>query len=214
MSKLSPILLLGVCASLLAQDPPTGKPPAEEYADRAAKVDGALADEHSSVGAYLTGAQMHDWARIEYNNARRFVANHEKANKGLGYTVFNEETKAWESDPGKVPPTGNKKKGEDAAKVWTEYQKKMEALGKKNGRMFYELGAWCAKSLPSDKDKAQAAFKRALQYDPLNKDARTKLCHEKQKDGGFWLSGISDPPGGGTMPATSGLNVFSIASTR
>ncbi len=189
MTRLGALILLAAAFnSSAAQDPPpAGKPPAEEYEERCNKITTALADEHANVGAYLTSAQMHDWARIEYNNAIKQVPLHEKANKGLGYTVWNEEDKKWETDPSKIPQTGNRKKGEEADKVWTEYQKRTEQLGKKIGRLYFELGTWCVKNLAAEKDKSESAFRRAIQYDPLSKDARTKLGHQKQKDGG-WLS--------------------------
>ncbi|MBI2932641.1 MAG: hypothetical protein HYY16_13415 [Planctomycetes bacterium] len=172
---------------VLAQEPVSGKPPEEEYLERLAKIQQSTADEHAAVGNYLTSAEMHDWARVEYKNATDLVPAHEKANKGLGFTVWNEETHTWEPDLSKTPTTGNKKKGEQADKIWLEYQKKLEQLGRNIGKKYWELGSWCQRQFKDDTERARKAFEKAVEYDPTNKESRLKLGYKEQKGGG-WLS--------------------------
>lgn len=179
---------LAPSGSALAQQSGDDRSPQQIYEEKAAKIKKALADKHADIGNYLAGQKMHEWGRKEYYNALWFEPAHEKANKGLGFTVWNEMEKKWESDPDAKPPEiRNLKKGDDADRVWAEYQKKLEALRKSIGKMYEELGEWCDKKLPSEKDKAEDAFKLAIEYDPLNKDARKRMGHVKIEGGG-WFS--------------------------
>jgi hypothetical protein len=177
------ILLLGIAAIFgqAGQDAPA-KPPAEEYKDRVARVRESLAEEHYKVGEYLAGVSMHRWAREEYRKSVGFSADHAEARKRLGYVQKDGE---WEPDPNAPLETENKKKGTEEEKLKQEYDKRVEKLGKNIGRLWAELGNWCEKN--KLKPEAEAAWKLAIEYDPLNTDSRKKLGYVRQKDGP-WLS--------------------------
>src|SRR5688572_15594802 len=165
------ILLLGIAAIFgqAGQDAPA-KPPAEEYKDRVARVRESLAEEHYKVGEYLAGVSMHRWAREEYRKSVGFSADHAEARKRLGYVQKDGE---WEPDPNAPLETENKKKGTEEEKLKQEYDKRVEKLGKNIGRLWAELGNWCEKN--KLKPEAEAAWKLAIEYDPLNTDSRKKL---------------------------------------
>jgi hypothetical protein len=195
------LALLGVLIFGQAQDKPE-KPPAEEYQDRLARIKEALASEHFGVGEYLAGMGMHRWARDEYRKALSFNANHAETRKRLGYVMKDGE---WEPDQDAAMETENKKKGDDEVKARQDYDKKAEALGKKIGRMWGDTGNFCDRN--KMKAEAEAAWRLAIEYDPMNSESRKKLGFTRQKDGP-WLSpfevkirkefkeGIAKAPGG------------------
>jgi len=199
MMRLSAALvLLVVVPVLFGQDSPL--PPDQEYANKIANIKSSLADEHASIGFFLSGAGMWQWSRVEFQNGLKAITcicgqgactlppggAHEKANKGLGLVAWSDDEKRYGIDPAAKPiETRNLKKGEDAERIWSEYQKKLETLGKKIGKLYFDLGAFCQKALPAEKEKADAAFRTAIEYDPANKDARTKLGHLKQPNGSY-----------------------------
>ncbi len=188
MMRLSLLSVLALIGAALAQDPPpAAKPPDQEHADRLKTVHAGIANEHTGVGDWLASVAQHGWGRIEYTNAVKYEPNHERANKGLGFTIWNEDEKRWEVDPNSPVKVGNEKRGEDADRLWIEYQKRSTELGKKVARLWYDLGTWSEKNFASDKEKSRAAFRKALEYDPTHSEARKKLGHTKQKEGG-WLS--------------------------
>ena len=178
------IVLLGILTAFgqSAQDPPA-KPPAEEYQDRLARIKLTLADEHHKVGEYLNGVSMHRWARDEYRKAIGFNPDHAEARKKLGYTQKDGE---WEPDPSIAMETENKKKGDEAGKLKQEYDKKIEKLGKTLARQWSDLGSFCEKN--KLKAESEAAYKKALEYDPTNNESRKKLGYVRQGKGGPWLS--------------------------
>ncbi|HKS17345.1 MAG TPA: hypothetical protein VJU16_08535 [Planctomycetota bacterium] len=163
-----------------AQDP--AKPPAEDYKERLARIQAALAEEHFKIGDYLAVAAMHRWARDEYRKTIALAPDHEAARKKLGYVKKDAE---WEIDPDAAVEIENKKKAEEATKVKLEYDKRVEKLGKTMARQWADLGSFCEKN--QLKAEAEAAYKMAIEYDPLQSDARKKLGYVRQKDGP-WLS--------------------------
>ncbi len=174
----------------LAFAPPAaaGQDPQQEDAERLKKVRLAQADGHADVGDHLRAAQMCQWARQEYGCAVGFAPAHERSNRGLGRTVWNEDEQRWEIDPALKPPeTRNLKKGDEAAKLWVEYQKRLDQLGRKAGKMYFELGEWRHARFEDDREKAFAAFRLALLCDPAHAGARARLGFVKQPDGP-WLT--------------------------
>jgi len=199
-----PIVMLGIAAIFgqAGQDPPA-KPPAEEYKDRVARIKESLADEHYKIGEYLYGVSMHRWARDEFRKSIGFSVNHADARKRLGYIKKEGE---WEPDPDAALETENKKKGDEAIKLKMEYDKRIEKLGKTMGKLYADLGGFCEKNKMTP--EAQAAWKLAIEYDPLNTESRKKLGYVRQGKEGPWLSkfetairkemkeGIAKAPGG------------------
>ena len=198
------LMLLGIAAIFgqSGQDAPA-KPPEEEYKDRLARIRESLAEEHYKVGEYLAGVSMHRWARDEFRKSIGFSANHEQARKRLGYLLKDGE---WEPDPNASLEIENKKKGVEEEKLKQQYDDKVIRLGKTIGRMWSELGSWCEKN--KLKTEAEAAWKLAIEYDPLNTDSRKKLGYVRQGKDGPWMSkfetairkemkeGIAKAPGG------------------
>jgi tetratricopeptide (TPR) repeat protein len=159
------------------------KPPADEYKERLAKMQEGLAEEHYKIGEYLYGTAMHRWARDEYRKAIAISPDHEGARKRLGYVKKDAE---WEIDPDASVEIENKKKAEEAAKVKVELDKRIEKLGKTMARQWVDLGTFCEKA--SLKAEAEAAWKMAVEFDPLQGDARRKLGYVRQGKEGPWLS--------------------------
>ena len=176
--------LLGIAAivGIAAQDPPA-KPPAEDYKDRMAKIKETLAEEHYKVGEYLFGVSMHRWARDEFRKSIGFSPDHAEARKRLGYVKKEGD---WEPDPDAKLETENKKKGEEEAKLKGEYDKRVARLGSTIAKQWADLGNFCDKN--KMKAEAEAAWKLAIEYDPLNNDSRKKLGYVRQGKDGPWLS--------------------------
>jgi tetratricopeptide (TPR) repeat protein len=192
--------LFSICASS-GQDAPLS--PADEYKTRLARINEALADEHFKVGEYLAGVSMFRWAREEYRKAIGFSMDHEESRKRLGYVKKEGD---WAPDPDASLESENKKKGDEQDKVKKEYDTRIDRLGKNVGRMWAELGGFCEKNKMTA--EAQAAWKKAIEYDPMNGDSRRKLGYARQGKSGPWLSkfesafrkqakeGIAKSPGG------------------
>ena len=126
---------------------------------------------------------MHRWAREEFRKAIGFSPDHAEARKRLGYIKSAGE---WEPDPNAALETDNKKKGDaEELKVKKEYDSRIEKLGRTIGKMWGDTGNFCERS--KMKAEAEAAWKKAIEYDPGNTDSRKKLLYTKQKDGP-WLS--------------------------
>jgi hypothetical protein len=92
----------------------------------------------------------------------------------------------WEDDPTAKQEFGNKKKGEDAAKVQKGWNDKVETAGKDLSRQWSDLALWCKKNT-LEKESADA-FRKALEYDPGNATARKELGYEKVGKSGVWIS--------------------------
>ncbi|HZL71376.1 MAG TPA: hypothetical protein VFC86_02860 [Planctomycetota bacterium] len=178
------LMVLGIAALVApaVQDPAAAKPPEDEYKERVAKIKDNLAEEHFKVGEYLNGMSMFRWGRDEYRKAIGFSANHKEARQRLGYMIKDGE---WEPDPNAAVEAENKKTGNEADKVRAEYDKKVQKLGQAIAKQWSDLGGWCEKN--KLKAESEAAWKLAIEYDPLNSDSRKKLGYTKQKDGP-WLS--------------------------
>ena len=177
-------MLLGVAAIFApaVQDPAPAKDPADEYKERVAKIKENLAEEHFKVGEYLNGMSMFRWARDEYRKSIGFKSDHKEARARLGYMVKDGE---WEPDPNAAVESENKKAGGEGEKIRAEYDKKIQKLGQTMAKQWADLGGWCEKN--KMKAESEAAWKLAIEYDPLNSDSRKKLGYTKQKDGP-WLS--------------------------
>ena len=175
--------LLGAAAQDPPPKPPEPKPPAEEYKDRVAKLNQTLAEEHFKIGEYLSAASMNQWARLEFRKAIGFSPDHEGARKRLGFVKKDGE---WEPDPGAVLETENRKRGEEEQKVRTEYEKRAEKMGKAVSRLFGDLGGFCERN--QMKAEAEAAWRKSVEYDPMNADSRKKLGYVRQGKDGPYLS--------------------------
>jgi hypothetical protein len=166
----------------VAQDAPK-KPPAEEYRDRLAKIQNSLAEEHFKLGEYLASAAMHRWARDEYRKSVALNPDHEGSRKKLCYVRTAE---GWEIDPDAKPEIENKKKGDEATKVKFQYDKKVDQFGKSMAKQWTDLGNFCESN--QMKAEAEAAWKKAIEYDPTIADARKKLGYTRVGKDGPWLS--------------------------
>jgi hypothetical protein len=181
MLRSSFLIAVAALFAPVVQDPPA-KPPAEEYKDRVAKIKANLADEHYKLGEYLSGVSMHRWARDEYRKSVGFAVDHQDARKRLGYMRKDGE---WEPDPDAALETENKKKGTEGDKIRMEYDKKVQKLGQTMAKQWSDVGNFCDKN--KMKAEAEAAWKLAIEYDPLNSESRKKLGYTRTKDGP-WLS--------------------------
>ncbi len=188
--------------------------PAEEYKARHEKLLKNTAAKHYAIGDYLATAQMHAWARTEF---RRVIddldPDHEGARKRLGYRKNDQGQ--WEDDPNAKQDVGNRKKGEDAAKVQKSWNERVEQAGKDLSRQWSDLALWCKKNVLQK--EADGAFRKALEYDPGNATARKELGYEKLGKSGVWISkferelrkemkdGIAKAPQGTASSAASEL---------
>jgi hypothetical protein len=156
--------------------------PADEYKTKLAQLSKNTAAKHYSVGDYLATAQMHLWARAEFNKTLEFDPDHEGARRKLGYKKADG---GWENDPTIKQEFANKKKGEDAERIRKQYLEKLETLGRDLSRQWTDLGLYCKRnSLPKE---AEHAFRKALEYDPANATVRKELGYEKDAKG-VWIS--------------------------
>src|SRR6185436_7141865 len=114
--------------------------------------------------------------------ALSYNANHAETRKRLGYVMKDGD---WEPNPDAEMESENKKKGDEETKLRQEYDKKAESMGKKIGRMWADTGNFCDKNKMTA--EAQAAWKLAIEYDPMNTESRKKLGYTRVKDGP-WLS--------------------------
>ena len=155
--------------------------PEEEYKAKLAQISKTCASKHYSLGEYLTGAQMHLWAREQYNKVIEFDPDHEGARKKLGYKKGDS---GWENDP-TAKIEGNKKKDADADKVRKGFIEKLESSGKDISRLWSDLALFCRKSNMAK--ESTDAFRKAVEYDPGNAAARKELGYEKDAKG-VWIS--------------------------
>lgn len=165
-------------APLLAQ----GADPAEEYKTKLRLLHRNAAAKHFSIGDYLSTSQMHAWAREQFTKALELDPDHANARRRLGYKKGDA---GWEFDPTIKQEFGNKKKGEDADRVRKSYNERIDAAGRDLAKQWADLGQWCKKH--SLAGEAEAAFKKALEYDPGLVSVRKELGFEKDAKGG-WLS--------------------------
>ena len=155
--------------------------PEEEYKTKLAAISKTCAAKHYSVGEYLSGAQMHLWAREQYNKVVEFDPDHEGARRKLGYKKGDS---GWENDPtAKIDV--NKKKDAEADKVRKAYAEKLDAAGKDIARLWLELAQSCKKN--SLAKETLDAFRKAVEYEPWNAVARKELGYEKDAKG-VWVS--------------------------
>jgi len=170
-------LLLIALALVAIQDAKT------EWATRWVKLVERAADEHSKLGEYLEMQRMHQWARLEFERAVTDDPEHAYARKQLGHSKG--ESGAWGPDPRAKVESENKKTGEDAKKVETEYRRRLEKSLKPLAASFVDLGNW-AKSQGLDAESKQA-YGKALDIDPDQAQAREALGFTKEA--GRWTSG-------------------------
>ncbi len=180
--RFATLALLAAATAAFAQDPPA-KPPAEEYEERKAKIHRNLADEYFKIGEFLTGQKMFTSARSEYNKALHFNPDHEGANKAL--CKRRDDQGQWEVDPDKKPNMGDNLAGDEKLKCRVQYDKKVDTMGKTIGNQYSSLGDFCA----SNKMETESVecWKKAIEFDPQNSNARKKLKHERQGKDGPWL---------------------------
>src|SRR5689334_4469645 len=160
-------MLVGFAAIVGQAGQEPTKPPADEYKEKLENVKKNLAEEHVKIGEYLNGVSMHRWARDEFRKAIGFIPDHAEARKKLGYKSKEGE---WEPDPDAALETENKKKNEEAAKIKSEYDKRIQKLGQTVARMWADIGNFCEKN--KMKAEAEAAFRLAIEYDPTNGESR------------------------------------------
>ena len=166
---------------LLVQDPD----PATDYKTRLEQVKKTTAVKHVSCASYLASKDMHKWARDEFNKAIASDPDNEQARRGLGDKRSDDGT-GWEVDPAaKIRSANEVKKEDEIIKVKTEYEKKLGDLGKSISSEWSAIGNAAEKA--GLKAEAEAAFKKAIEYNANNESARKKLGYEKSKEGG-WVS--------------------------
>jgi tetratricopeptide (TPR) repeat protein len=171
---------------LLVQDPPAD--PAAEYKDRLEKLLKSIATKHVSVGGYLASNGMHRWARDEYNKAIAADPDCAEGRQKLGDKRTDDGT-AWEADPNaKVKVVNDKKKDEDVAKIKEQYEKRLTGLGQDVAKEWYNVGMLADKA--GMKPEAEAAFRKAIEYDAQHKGAREKLGYKKTKEG--WVTAADE----------------------
>ncbi|HEV3027843.1 MAG TPA: hypothetical protein VG457_09740, partial [Planctomycetota bacterium] len=159
--------------------------PQDEYKTKLLALNKSTAAKHSSIGEYLSGASMFQWAREQFYKAIELDPDNEAARKKLGYKK-NEDGK-WESDPNAKQDFGNKKKPEEAEKIRKQYTERLDSAGKDLSRQWAELGFFCKKNTMAP--EMNDAFQRALEYDPGNVSARKELGYEKDAKG-VWMSKV------------------------
>jgi tetratricopeptide (TPR) repeat protein len=158
---------------------------AEEYKAKLAQLQKNAAAKHWSIGDSMATSQMHQWAREQYNKTIELDPNHENARKRLGFKKGEDGT--WESDPSIKQEFGNRKKGEDAERVRKTYVEKQEQAGKDLARQWGDLALFAKKNMMPE--ECEAAFRKALEYDPANATARKELGYEKDPKG-VWISKV------------------------
>lgn len=174
-------LFLGAALAAGAQE--EKKPPQEEYQDRLAGLNRQLAEELYKVADYLRSVKMHTMARAEFNKVLGLNPDHEGARKALCYR--RDEQGQWEIDPDGKPQLGDHASPDERLKIRVAYDKKMETLGKTIGGKWSGIGDFCAANQMAA--EAEKAWKAAIEYDPMNSNARKKLKHERQGKDGPWL---------------------------
>jgi tetratricopeptide (TPR) repeat protein len=194
--------------------------PEEEYKAKLAQISKTCASKHYSLGEYLTAAQMHLWAREQYNKVIEFDPEHEGARKKLGY---KKGENGWENDP-TAKIDANKKKDAEADKVRKSFVEKLESSGKDVSRLWSDLALFCRKSNMAK--ESTEAFRKAVEYDPGNAAARKELGYEKDAKG-VWISraerelrkemkdGIGkEPTGAATLEQTEVEKSLGLAHTK
>jgi hypothetical protein len=157
--------------------------PSEEYQEKLRKISRNAAAKHYSIAQYLGTSQMHLWAREQLNKVVELDPDHADARKRLGYAKG--EDGQWVSDPAIKQEFGNRKKGADADRVAKSMQERLEQAGKDLSRQWGDLAFWCKKE--KLEAETESAFRKALEYDPLNSSARKELGYEKDAKG-VWIS--------------------------
>ena len=157
--------------------------PQDEYKTKLAALSKTTAAKHYSIGEYLANATMFLWAREQFYKTIEFDPDHEGARKKLGFK--KNEDGQWESDPNAKQDFGNKKKGEEIEKVRKQYVDRQDSAGKDLSRSWAELAFFCKKNTMTA--EMNAAFMKALEYDPANVAARKELGYEKDPKG-VWMS--------------------------
>src|SRR5262249_27112646 len=89
------------------------------------------------------------------------------------------------SDPSAKQEFGNKKKGEEVEKIRKQYVDKQDSAGKDLSRQWAELAGFCKKNNMTA--ETNAAYLKALEYDPGNVTARKELGYEKDAKG-VWMA--------------------------
>ncbi len=159
--------------------------PQDEYKTKLTSLNKSTASKHFSIGEYLSTSSMFIWAREQYYKTIEFDPDHEAARKKLGYK--KNEDGQWESDPNAKQDFGNKKKGEDAERVRKQYVDRLDSAGRDLSRQWGDLALFCKKNNMTA--EANAAFMKALEYDPANATARKELGYEKDAKG-VWMSKV------------------------
>jgi len=157
--------------------------PQDEYKTKLAALSKSTAAKHFSVADYLAGASQFIWAREQLYKTIEFDPEHDGARKKLGYK--KNDLGEWESDPNAKQEFGNKKKGEDAERIRKQYIDRLDSAGRDLSRQWGDLALFCRKN--SMTAEANAAFMKALEYDPANATARKELGYEKDAKG-VWMS--------------------------
>ncbi|MBI2900160.1 MAG: hypothetical protein HYY17_08235 [Planctomycetes bacterium] len=158
-----------------------------------------------SIGEFLAGAQMHEWAQREYRRACELDPGCEAAWTKRGYRKVDGK---WEFDGTHPVPTKNKKTGAEGEKLRKEYQKKLDSMGADFAQRFARLAEEAEKA--GLKEEAAAAWRRSLECDPTNERARKALGYEKLPSGGWATpdekrlleeirSGLASAPTGSAM---------------
>ena len=178
MNTLLGILML-VCAPAQGDE---DKDPREIYRSKLDKIWKELGNKHSNNASYCEGKKQNAWAFAEYSKAVDFDPENAKARKELG---FKKQGSDWVRDPDAKVKTTNDLVEDDAFEVGiklNDMQKKMgEGIAKK-----YADAAKFAEKHDTLAEQATECWRKALEYDPINKDARKHFAFEQDKASGEW----------------------------
>lgn len=171
-------LTLALAMALLQED--EGKDPQEIYQSKLSKIWKELGTKHANNASYCESKKQNAWAFSEYSKALEFDPDNGKARKELG---FKKEGADWNRDPDAKVKTTNELEEDEAFEVGiklNDMQKKMgEAVAKK-----YADAAKFAEKHDALADGAADCWRKALEYDPINKDARKHFGFEQDKGTG------------------------------
>lgn len=175
-------LMLALAIAIAPPQGDEGKDPQEIYTSKLNKIWKELGTKHANNASFCESKKQNAWAFAEYSKAVDFDPDNSKARKELG---FKKDGAEWVRDPDAKVKTTNELDEDDAFEVGiklNDMQKKMgEGIAKK-----YADAAKFAEKHDALADQAVECWRKALEYDPVNKDARKHYGFEQDKATGEW----------------------------
>ncbi|MBE7492890.1 MAG: hypothetical protein HS108_14205 [Planctomycetes bacterium] len=154
-----------------------------KFAERAARVNAAVADALAKLGADCLKQGLNAAAATHLRQALEHDAANERARKALGHEKKKVDGQTtWVPDPKKAPPADDAKGV--TPQVRAEYRKARDKLYADTAKELVGLGQYATK-LGLDAH-ARASFGAALRYNPLHEDALRGAGWVK--DGPDWIS--------------------------